>query len=519
MYLRDLLAYDDFVVQCHDLPDADSIAAAYALYAYFKSNGKKVTLVYSGSMEISRVNVKLMIEKLEIPLNHVAPDFECPEMLITVGCQYGADNVTRLRAREIAIIDNHYGFPPSSVKYSHIKNSFGSCSALVYQMLLSEIVTNRQDQVLSVTKDMSVATALYYGVYMATNEFSDIIHSADADVRDELEYDKELFTGLQYSTLSIDELKIVGEALANYHYDQNSRFAVVYVKACDPSVLGFVSDIICRVNSIDCCVVYADLGYFYKLSIRTSSREIKPGELIDFITVKIGEGGGKDKKAGGIIYKEKYENNYPGLNIEKYFMDKFSEFKNSCDCIDAKNYDFDLHKEQFSKYTKMSFVLGYVKTTDLIENSAELILRTYEGNVKVVASPNVYIMVGINGEVYPIARETFDVSYKECEAPFDFAYDYEPRVYNGVTGQMRLLKSFIRPCRTLARLSIWAKEITKPTKLFPKNWDYENYMFGLEGDYLVARMDDRKDLYIVKRNIFARTYKKAQEKVLPQFNK
>jgi hypothetical protein len=84
---------------------------------------------------------------------------------------------------------------------------------------------------------------------------------------------------------------------------------------------------------------------------------------------------------------------------------------------------------------------------------------------------------------------------------------------------MRLLKSFIRPCRTLARLSIWAKEITKPTKLFPKNWDYENYMFGLEGDYLVARMDDRKDLYIVKRNIFARTYKKAQEKVLPQFNK
>ena len=120
MYLRDLLAYDDFVVQCHDLPDADSIAAAYALYAYFKSNGKKVTLVYSGSMEISRVNVKLMIEKLEIPLNYVAPDLECPEMLITVGCQYGADNVTRLKAREIAIIDNHYGFPPSSVKYSHI---------------------------------------------------------------------------------------------------------------------------------------------------------------------------------------------------------------------------------------------------------------------------------------------------------------------------------------------------------------------------------------------------------------
>ena len=156
-------------------------------------------------------------------------------------------------------------------------------------------------------------------------------------------------------------------------------------------------------------------------------------------------------------------------------------------------------------------ILGFVKTEDLIEGDAELILRTYEGNVKVQASADIYIMIGVNGEVYPITKDTFDVSYKECNSENDFSYDYEPRVYNAATGQRKMLKPYIRSCRTMSRLAIWARELTKPTKLFPKIWDYENYMFGLAGDMLVARSDDRKDLYIVKRSIFDITYEHCRE--------
>ena len=511
MYLRDLLIYDELLVQCHNLPDADSIAAAFAVYSYYRAHGKKVGLVYSGDVKISRSNIRLMIEKLNIPLEYIDAGFKFPGLLITVGCMFGAGNVDKIDATDVAVIDNHSGYPPQLVSHSHIKSSFASCSSLIYQMLLSELSTNQRALVQSVISDPMVATALFYGVYMATNEFSDIVNSADSDIRDELDYDRDLFTSLQYSTLSVEELKIVGEALSDYRYDGKTGFAVVSVKTSDPSVLGFVADLMSRVNAVDCCVVYADLGIFYKLSIRSTTREIKPSELIEFLTVDIGEGGGKDRKAGGTIYKEQYLSRYSELEIQSYFLQKFSEFKLSCDCIDAQDYDFDKHRNEFSRYVKKSLILGFVKTEDLIEGDAELILRTYEGNVKVQASADIYIMIGVNGEVYPITKDTFDVSYKECNSENDFSYDYEPRVYNAATGQRKMLKPYIRSCRTMSRLAIWARELTKPTKLFPKIWDYENYMFGLAGDMLVARSDDRKDLYIVKRSIFDITYEHCRE--------
>ena len=48
MYLNELDKYDIITIQAHDNPDADAIAAGYALYVYFRTKGKKVTLIYSG---------------------------------------------------------------------------------------------------------------------------------------------------------------------------------------------------------------------------------------------------------------------------------------------------------------------------------------------------------------------------------------------------------------------------------------------------------------------------------------
>ena len=37
MILRELAKYDPITIQCHDNPDADSIAAGYALCRYFEA--------------------------------------------------------------------------------------------------------------------------------------------------------------------------------------------------------------------------------------------------------------------------------------------------------------------------------------------------------------------------------------------------------------------------------------------------------------------------------------------------
>ena len=64
MRLSELEAYDPIMIQCHDNPDADAIASGYGLYCYFKSRGKTVRLVYSGSNKIHKSNLRLMVEKL-----------------------------------------------------------------------------------------------------------------------------------------------------------------------------------------------------------------------------------------------------------------------------------------------------------------------------------------------------------------------------------------------------------------------------------------------------------------------
>lgn len=66
MKLSDLLKFNPIVVQCHDNPDADAIASGYALYSYFKNMGKDVRLIYSGRAAVSKSNLLLLIDYLEI---------------------------------------------------------------------------------------------------------------------------------------------------------------------------------------------------------------------------------------------------------------------------------------------------------------------------------------------------------------------------------------------------------------------------------------------------------------------
>ena len=47
MKLRELLKYNDIVIQCHDNPDADALASAYGVASYFELHGKKTRIVYS----------------------------------------------------------------------------------------------------------------------------------------------------------------------------------------------------------------------------------------------------------------------------------------------------------------------------------------------------------------------------------------------------------------------------------------------------------------------------------------
>ena len=294
MRLKELLEFNQIIVQCHDNPDADAIASGYALYMYLKEQGKEVRLIYSGRNVIRKSNLVTMVKELAIPIEHVRnTEKESPaELLVTVDCQYGEGNVSLYPAQTVAVID-HHRVERKMPALSEIQSNLGSCSTLLWCMLKEEGV--------DVNENETLATALYYGLFSDTGGMEVIYHEKDMDLRDNAKYDDALITKLRNANISIEELETAGAALLRCDYNEQYRFAVVKCGPCDPNVLGLISDMVLEVDAVDVCVVFSKISNGVKLSVRSCVEEIKANELAAKLCMDMGSGGGHHIKAGGFM--------------------------------------------------------------------------------------------------------------------------------------------------------------------------------------------------------------------------
>lgn len=297
MRLKDLLEYDKIVIQCHDNPDADSIASGYGVYTYLKNYGKEVRLLYGGRNIIRKSNLVTMVRELEIPIEHVrhVEKEASAELLVTVDCQYGEGNVSLYPAKKIAVID-HHRVVREVPKLSRIDATLGSCSTLVWEMLQEEGIDANQN------KDL--ITALYYGLYADTVNFSGVYQEKDIRLKETATFDAALITRLKNANISIEDLETAGAALLRCDYNEQYRFAVVKTGTCDPNVLGLISDMVLEVDVIDVCVVFNLQPNGVKLSIRSCAKHIFANDLANILCKGIGSGGGHEMKAGGFLQME-----------------------------------------------------------------------------------------------------------------------------------------------------------------------------------------------------------------------
>lgn len=291
MKLSDLLQYDDIVIQCHDNPDADALASGFGVYQYLKQNGKNPRFVYGGRNIIHKSNIVLMRDSLNIPIEHV--DFlDKPQLLVTVDCQYGGGNVTLFMAENIAVID-HHRVAVELPEMNRVMSYMGSCATIVWDML--------REEGYDVNSDKMLATALYYGLYTDTSEFTEITHPLDRDLRDEARFDSAIVAKFRNANMSLEELEIAGTALIGRDYIDEYRLAIVKAGACDPNVLGIISDFVLEVDVVDICMVFSVLQDGVKLSFRSCIKEVSASEMAQEVCHGIGSGGGHYYKAGGFI--------------------------------------------------------------------------------------------------------------------------------------------------------------------------------------------------------------------------
>lgn len=519
MRLRDLSRWDTIVVQCHDAPDADAIASGWALYVWAKHMGKRVRFVYGGRDAIRKADLALMIETLRIPIEHVAGLDETPDLLITVDCQYGERNVTRLEGRHVAIIDHHRPAPNGPAHaLAEIRPQYGSCSTLVWSMLLDEgLDVNECDASRFAfgpgKGDRRLATALYHGLYKDTMKMQEIFHPRDKDMRDALKISPSQIYMFQNSDLSLDELKIAARALGAPRWDARHRFATVHVEPCDPNILGIISDMMIEVDAIDTCAVFCQLGDGVKLSVRSCVRTTRADELVREIARGVGDGGGHRRKAGGRLNGELLRaacGDAPddlGVCAEAFIAARMAEYFEGTVVMDASDDVPELLDAPL--YRKLPVPAGYAWTTDVCPTGTELLVRTLEGDFEVVADEGLAIMIGATGEIWPIKADALRQKYDLSDAPYDiFAGEYPPTLRDGATGEAWELLPRAKRCvaKDDGAALVHALRLDRRTKVFTA-WSEDEYMLGLPGDMLVASPSRSEDKYVVRGDIFERTYR------------
>lgn len=520
MRLHELLTYDNIVVQCHDNPDADALASGFAVYLYLKENGKNVRLVYGGRNAIRKSNLVLMVKELDIPVEQVF-ELDNPELLVTVDCQYGEGNVSYFEAETVAVLD-HHRVSGKLPELNEVRSSLGSCSTLIWQLL--------KEEKFDVNSRPNLATALYYGLYTDTNEFTEMSHPLDKDLRDAARFIPMLITKFRNANLSIEELEVAGAALLRTDYIEEYRCAIVKSGPCDPNILGIISDLVLEVDAVDICLVFNVLPNGVKLSVRSCAKEVQANELAEEICKGIGSGGGHSVKAGGFISMEliipEYEeycnsrNTIPRMvtgadgkterpsdsAIKAVLERRMVEYFENSQIIYTK--DSNLDTRDMDLYRRKPIPTGYVKGTDLFPEGTLITLRTMEGDIDTMIEADTIIVIGIKGEVSLSKEGNFRNRYRT----YDWKYtieraEYNPTIRNNSTGKTVSLMQYARVCIPTGQTMVRAKQLDHNVKLFTE-WDESKYMKGHVGDYLIARSDDPHDIVILDRNIFQVCYEK-----------
>jgi phosphoglycolate phosphatase len=489
--LSSLLNAGEVVIQCHDNPDADTIASAFAIHTFLAVNKKKSRIVYSGRFPITNLNLLDMIQLLEIPIEFVR-DASDTETLVIADGQYGAENAKLFYADFVVVLDHH----KDEGKSSHagiINSQLGSCSTLVWDLLRKERFPFGEFP--------NVSTALYYGLFTDTGGLSEIYHPLDKDMRDFLVFDRKKFFRLQNTSTAMKELSVAGVTPAKFQVAQTNRYSIYKTDSCDPVMLSNISDLSAHADGVDLCVVYSKIPGGIKLSARSHAKEIMACDFAEFMAEGVGTFGGQPDKS--IAHIKDSALRARGITSDDYLISRAQEYFESYDIINAASHDLDVLS--MPQFRKKKIPVGYVPSTEIFHHGAPMLLRTLEGDSEATASDEIYIMVGIIGEVYPIKAEKFHAYYAESESPLNSNYNYPPTVRNRKTGEVKELSGLIKPVVAKGVVTVHAKPADRNTKVFT-TWNNESYMVGKIGDYIAIRSEDFNDVVIIREDIFHMTY-------------
>jgi len=279
------------LVQTHNFPDHDAIAAAFGLQQLFKAKGIDSKIVLEGT--IQRDSLREMISALGI---EVIPTEEAglrkeDYIVVVDGCK-GSKNVADLIGEEIAVIDHHEVVCPEDVRYRDIRPDCGACSTII----------GGYYQELGVPMVQRTATALMIGICMDTALLTRGVSEDDIQVYATLFplANITLQNSILRNYIQTKDLTFYRYALEHAQIEENT-VCCYFPDGCNQNLLGVLGDFFLALREVSFVILYAKNEGVINFSIRSERAGANAALIIQEVLKGVGFGGGHADMAGGII--------------------------------------------------------------------------------------------------------------------------------------------------------------------------------------------------------------------------
>lgn len=300
-------------IQTHNFPDPDAIGSAFGLQNLLKHFGVESTLCYAG--KIDKLSAVKMLDAFDIQMfsyDQLREKMTETDAIICVDSQKNSGNITDFIGDEIASIDHHPTFVEVEYQYKDLQIT-GACATLIAKYY----------QELQIPPDQNTATALLYGLRMDTLQFSRGVTQLDIEMFAYLFpfCDQTKLSALERNNMEIRDLRAYGAAIDSIKIYDEAGFAVIPF-ACPDGLIAALSDFILALEEVTVSVVQCCREDGVKISVRSEVPQIHAGHLIHEAIQGLGDGGGHQEMAGGLIKKERLETmgQYPQQVIVERFL-------------------------------------------------------------------------------------------------------------------------------------------------------------------------------------------------------
>jgi nanoRNase/pAp phosphatase (c-di-AMP/oligoRNAs hydrolase) len=315
----------NIAIVCHDQPDPDCLASAFAIQILAQSRGKNAFIYYGG--EIPYTQNSVMMNVLNISAIKLEEDEDNDEdeltqqiknnikksciVVVDTSANFGKENNIGIfpfleKDRKPDIVIDHHTINPTLDCPMYINKQYGSCSTILLEMLTS----------LNITINKGLATALYLGISTDTADLkSEGTVQNDIDAMDFLRsiMDVELLRKIYDYPKPLALLELRKRAYSNFYICGNN-LTIANVGVVNPqqrALLAKLCEEMLEVESIESALVMGvvDEGFdkpkFLICSFRTGVLGINVSQFIQKIFGKKYSGGRRGAGAAKVPLDDK----------------------------------------------------------------------------------------------------------------------------------------------------------------------------------------------------------------------